>query len=387
MIKHILTLIWNQKYHYFGIFIEQALIFIILMFCFINVSNDVKQYTSPGILTTDNTYTIRFGEIISQSDEDQIFRGFSSFIRKMKEKDCVESISITNDILPYQNSGQFQQKDTLTIDDKKIISFIKLSNAAGYTVFKPNLEEGTWLQDEKLADGTYPTVISKQLADKANWPSPLGKRIQYDGFTFTVVGVISGIKYLPLDSPFPAIILSIQAYGNSGGEFTFRIKPGEDETFLREAYIEFKKTFPDNQATPLIGKVDQWKMSHLVNTILSFSLQIVPSSFLLIFSFIGTFGIFWMYSKKRKKEFALRLAIGSTPYGLARFVLFEGLTLTLVALLPGLIVFCLAYEFSPINLIAVGLTLAIMFLFSAFSAWYPAFLVSRINPAETLHYE
>ena len=94
-----------------------------------------------------------------------------------------------------------------------------------------------------------------------------------------------------------------------------------------------------------------------------------------------------MYSKKRKKEFALRLAIGSTPYGLARFVLFEGLTLTLVALLPGLIVFCLAYEFSPINLIAVGLTLAIMFLFSAFSAWYPAFLVSRINPAETLHYE
>ena len=59
MIKHILTLIWNQKYHYVGIFIEQALIFIILMFCFINVSNDVKQYTSPGILTTDNTYTIR----------------------------------------------------------------------------------------------------------------------------------------------------------------------------------------------------------------------------------------------------------------------------------------------------------------------------------------
>lgn len=386
MIKHILTLIWNQKHNYIGIFIEQTFIFIILMFCFINVSEDVKQYLAPGTLTTDNTYSIGLGESVDES-EGQVFQSITSFIQKMKEKDCVVSIANTIDILPYQNGGHFQQKDTLKIDNQNIISYIKYSNAAGYTVFKPDLKEGTWLRDEKQEDGTYSAVISVQLADKANWQSSLGKQIQYKGRTFTIVGVIAGFKYLPLDSPFPTLILPLKAYDITGGEITVRIKPGEEDTFLREAYIEFKKASPDNLSTPLIEKVDQWKMSHLVDTILSFSLQIIPSTFLLIFAFIGTFGIFWMYSKKRKREFALRLAIGSTRHRLSVFVLFEGIILTTAAIIPGLIIFCLAYEFAIINLIAVGITLAIMFLFSAFSAWYPAHLVSRINPAETLHYE
>lgn len=387
MIKHILTLIWNQKMNYIGIFIEQALIFTILMFCFINVSDDVKRYLTPGILTTDNTYTIGLGESVNVIDNENILKTFYSFLNKMKEKECVESIAATVDILPYQNNGQFQNKDTLNIDNQKIISFIKISDAAGYNVFKPNLVEGNWLHDEQLADGTYPAVVSKQLVDRVNWLSSLGKQIRYDGRTFTIVGVISGIKYLPLDSPFPAIILPLRAYNYAGSEFTIRIKPGEDDAFLREAYIEFRKAFPEKQSTPLIEKVDQWKMSHLVDTILGFSLQIIPSTFLLIFSFIGTFGIFWMYSQKRKREFALRLALGSTPHSLSRFVLCEGLFLTLAAIIPGLIIFCLTYEFLPVNLIVLGITLAIMFLFSAFSSWYPAHLVSRINPAETLHYE
>ena len=55
MIAHILKLIWNQRKHYTGIFIEQVLVFIILTICILSFSEKVRLYLSPGNLNTENT--------------------------------------------------------------------------------------------------------------------------------------------------------------------------------------------------------------------------------------------------------------------------------------------------------------------------------------------
>ena len=52
MIAHILKLIWNQRKHYTGIFIEQVLVFIILTICILSFSEKVRLYLSPGNLNT-----------------------------------------------------------------------------------------------------------------------------------------------------------------------------------------------------------------------------------------------------------------------------------------------------------------------------------------------
>jgi ABC-type antimicrobial peptide transport system permease subunit len=120
---------------------------------------------------------------------------------------------------------------------------------------------------------------------------------------------------------------------------------------------------------------------------LQFYLFGIPTVFLFIFAFLGTFGVVWMQSKKRISEFGLRIAFGCTPARMMRSVIFENLKLTTFAMLPGLIVIANLYAFAPKGWewsAAVGAAIVIMWLFSAVSAWYPAWKAAKVPPVEAL---
>ena len=68
-------------------------------------------------------------------------------------------------------------------------------------------------------------------------------------------------------------------------------------------------------------------------------------------------------------------------------VMTESVVLTLLAAIPGLVLAGFIYSWDGVVVIGVGATLAVMLLFSVFSAWYPAWKVSRVSPAEALHNE
>jgi ABC-type antimicrobial peptide transport system permease subunit len=115
--------------------------------------------------------------------------------------------------------------------------------------------------------------------------------------------------------------------------------------------------------------------------------QTVPAVFFLIFGFIGSLGLFWLNTKKRIRELALRRAVGSTKTQIFNQVLYESLILTLLAALPGVVLSFFIYDFRVTEIIGIGASLLIMLLFSVFCAWYPAYKASMISPAESLHYE
>ena len=86
-------------------------------------------------------------------------------------------------------------------------------------------------------------------------------------------------------------------------------------------------------------------------------------------------------------EFGLRIAFGCTPARLMRKIIFENLILTSLAMLPGLIVVAGLYSFAPKGwewMAAVGAAIVLMWLFSAFSAWYPARQAAKVQPVEAL---
>ena len=68
-------------------------------------------------------------------------------------------------------------------------------------------------------------------------------------------------------------------------------------------------------------------------------------------------------------------------------VISESVSITLLASVPGLLLSLFIYALTPVHLAAIGITLGIMLLFSVFSAWYPAYKVSGMDPAAALHYE
>ncbi|KIO43626.1 MULTISPECIES: ABC transporter permease [Sanguibacteroides] len=386
MIAHILKLIWNQRKHYTGIFIEQVLVFIILTICILSFSEKVRLYLSPGNLNTENTIIFWLNNTNDHSPE-EVGEKIQSLVSKMRQK-YPSSIISYGDLTPYLNGGQFTKRDSVVVDNRKILTKIYRSDKNGLAVYQPQIEEGEWFSGNFPEDGSLPLIVSRQFLEESGLKHPIGKKIQYGNYTYTVTGVISGIKNNPFTPSTPTIVLPINDKQDASfGGFDVKIIDSDIDTYVQDLYKEFRKEFPDPLDTPTIDRIEQWKIGEILETIISVSLQAIPTLFLLVFAFIGTFGLFWVHSRKRKSEYALRMAIGSTRFRMIYLVIMESLVITCLAMLPGLILFCYISDFTPGNLFTMGITVCIMLTFALFSAWYPAYTVSQINPAETLHYE
>ena len=117
------------------------------------------------------------------------------------------------------------------------------------------------------------------------------------------------------------------------------------------------------------------------------SLAITLTLTIYIFKIPDAIGVVWMQTKKRMGEMGLRMAMGCTPALMMRTIILENLILTTFAMLPGLIVVLNLYAFAPRGMgwtVAIVSAMALMWLFSMFSAWYPARQAARVQPVEAL---
>ena len=391
MIQHIFKMLWSQRKYFAGIFVEQLLIFIILMLCMVSVAQQGVQYYSPGLLQTDHTvyfgYMFRQDRPSSQSQYDEMGKQMQNVIHNLRDKPYVTAISESYGFLPYLR--ELYSKDSITIDQRKVEVEICGSDQFGWQVLRPKLIEGEWLTDKMLPGGSYPCVITRQLADAVGWQQTVGRKIQLFSKPFTVVGLIEGKKIAPFDESAPTIIVSgpLIVQMSRYMEYGARLKPNMQDEFFKDYIQEFYKNITLPNVEPTMGDLDKRKSNMLITNTLGLIFRSVPTVFFLIFGFIGTFGLFWLYSKKRLEEFALRRAIGATKNRLVGMVMTESVVLTLLAAVPGLVLAGFIYSWDGVVVIGVGATLAVMLLFSVFSAWYPAWKVSRVSPAEALHNE
>jgi ABC-type antimicrobial peptide transport system permease subunit len=399
MIGHLLKLLWNKKRSYYGIFIEQVLVSIILMFCMVSLIDAVKKYHSPGLLDTDNTLLIGYmfqGGDGTPDIYNDAAQSMGVIIDNLRKLPFVEFISNSGNLIPYMrpsDSYSTMMGDSITIDDKRFKAVIKISDEFGGFAFKADMEEGYWLENRPMEDGTIPAVITRQFADKVGWDVSIGKKITTASKTYTVVGVVSGLKEQAFDPSPVAVVIPSYLFGGIGmfgvySESVARIKPGMQSDFYDAFDKEFKRLMSSCKGVEsLLYDIQGPKGIFMSGPVLNLIMQGLPTFFLFLFAFIGTFGLYWLYSRKRQQEFALRIALGSTPKQLIYFVLFESLLVTLFAIIPALVLSFFIYEYTWMHVTAIGISILIMLLFSTVSAWYPARKVSRVNPAEALQYE
>ncbi|MFO3726532.1 ABC transporter permease [Butyricimonas muris] len=389
MLKHIFVLFFNQRKKYTGILVGQMLVFVVLLYCLMAVFEAIQRYYMPGMLETDNVvYFSNFrrgarGVIDGNySDDEKI----NSLCKRLEACSMVEAVARTRFFVPYLEEERNYFWSSVKVGGNEIDVGIKCAEEKAMLVFRPVLEEGHWVEEKNLEDGSIPVVVTRQLVEKAGWVNALGKKIYGFGGEFTVVGVIAGLKNHPLSQPRPILIFPYSFRSNDRG-CCVRVKAGEMDNFRDYLYREFYKIFEKGKDGLTVVDLEKLKRVRLRPDFLMLISLLVPTGFLLVFAFMGTFGIFWLYSTKRRKEFALRLVVGSTSRNLFRFIILESILLTMMALVPGCILFCWVYSFSTVNLMALGTAAGVMMLFSVFSAWWPAYQVSKVNPIEAMREE
>ena len=120
--------------------------------------------------------------------------------------------------------------------------------------------------------------------------------------------------------------------------------------------------------------------------------------FLLMNIFLGVIGTFWFRTQQRRKEVALRMAMGSSRRAIFSRLMGEGILLLTLAALPGIVV---AFNIGMAELIdteklafttgrlvtALAATWVLMVLMIVAGIWYPARKAMQVQPAEALHDE
>ena len=387
MIVHIFTLFWNQKRKYGGMFVEQVVVFIVLLFCFVNSGKTLSRYYTPGMLDTENvlcfgTESKLDGDSLTPEETEKMMRGLCERLRKHS---VVETVSECAFFVPYVRPEGMNPKDSLGYGEKRIQIYVKGADEYTAELFKIEMEEGEWLSNGMLENGTYSAVITRQLSEQFGWHEILGRCISLNGRVYTIVGVIAGLKQEAREESHPVLILPYEECGYAGWpEFVVRVQEGKEKTFSKLLDREFARLFMGTNQEISLFSLKSLKVTTMLSDIVNMGAMIIPVLFLLVFTFIGTFGLFWLYSSKRRKEFALRIVVGATPRELYRFVVSESLLLSVLALLPGMVLFCFVYPFDPVHLSALGCACLVMILFSVFSAWWPAYKVARVNPVEAM---
>jgi len=389
MLIHIFKIIFKEKKRYIYVFAEQVFIFIMLMLSIVSFSSFFKKYNEAGTLDTENVLMLGFVQAgLQGQDLIKSNREIYSLLEDLRKSPHVNSISMSDDFIPYLKEDRYyaHKGDSLNVVNKKIKAYFKYTDKYAMQVFKLELIEGRWLDDKRLPDGSLPAVISKEILEELGWNSAINKQVNFRNNLYTIVGMISGFKQNVLMESVPTLIMPI----NENNYFNYievavRVN---DRVAAEKKIYDLKSKYITNSNVQLINIDMHSKFEiDIFNVAGNVYLQGIPTIFMLIFAFIGTFGIFWFNSRKRVREFALRLALGSTKNALVLLVIKESMIISAISMIPGLLLSFFIYEFNVAELIGVGATIVIMLLFAIFSAWYPAHQVSRVNPVEAMREE
>jgi putative ABC transport system permease protein len=187
------------------------------------------------------------------------------------------------------------------------------------------------------------TIVSEALA-RAWWPKSgaLGKRIQFDGTWFTIVGIAKNVRQLSPEREGAGQIyalnhqLPLSSQGNALGRLNVLVirtlsDVGAMPAAVRQALAEIDKNQPATVET-MERVVEQGLESRRLNTLLLG----LFAGLAVTLAVVGVFGVDSYAVARRTKEIGIRIALGATPASVLAMVARETLLPTVTGAALGL---------------------------------------------------
>jgi predicted permease len=246
-------------------------------------------------------------------------------------------------------------------------------------------------------DAAHPVdeaIVSHAFAERY-WPgtSPLGKRVRPLGDRwYTIVGEVGDVRYDGLAEPpsetvyFPITSASLP----SALSLVVRTEAGEGETLSAIRRIVAA-------LDPAIPTYDEGSLQQLVHDASARAralavLLAIASVVTLLLGAVGLYGTMAYSVSIRRRELAIRMALGARPADISRMVSLHGLRLagagivigTACALATSQLLRGLLYGVSPTDLVTLSATPAVLLVVAFIASWIPAHRAAAVPPAEAL---
>ena len=275
----------------------------------------------------------------------------------------------------------------------------RVASAGYFSAIGIPLERGRGFDARDGADAPHVALISAALA-RSVWPDrdPIGQRLQYgnmdgDMHVLTVVGIVGDVRDAGLDRDVAGTIyLNLAQRPKAAANFSIVVRGALAPAALAASVrAELARSEPELPAA--LHTLDQIYSASLADRRFSLTLLGLFAAVALALALSGVYGLMAYVVSERRAEFSLRMALGATPARVLRFVLGQGLRLTVVGLALGTLAALLAGRVlqnllfgvgsaDPVTYVAVALLLLGA---SAVACGVPAWRAARQDPRASLN--
>jgi len=251
----------------------------------------------------------------------------------------------------------------------------------------------SFVETDGLDQAPVVAVVNEAMA-RRYWPGrdPVGRTIRVSERDVEVVGVAADVSYeAPGETPAPRLYMPFgPVYFAYGLAFHVRVDHF-DQALARAIRRELRSLDPRVQV-PVPLPYGELRMQALYPTRV---IGLVSTSFgavALLLALAGVYGVMAHMLAARRREFAVRLALGATPERLARTADRAGLiwgvsgtvagvaaAVILAQLLRGLL-----FGVSPADLVSLAGSAALLLAASGVTAYLPARRLTRVDPSAAL---
>ena len=419
--KNMLIQIKNEWRSSLFLFTELLLVFVVLWYIVDWTLVTFRVYNAPMGFDTEHCYNITVNKLTPKSvaynpdlTTDDDMRHLVELAERLRHRPGVEAVALSQNCFPYNDgsNGLNLGLDTLSVNvhllwvepdffrvfrygssDEEMLTrmastirdnrMVVSSNLfAGYP--RLHLDDAASLQDREL-------MLLNFGSDERCRVGAVGAPVRWSHFyTSSEWGGSYAVLHLSLDR--------LKEYGNPRYiTLSLRVRPDDDTDFMAKLMDDADRLYQvgnlyllDVTSFKDLREICEREDMNEAKT------QLCVLGFLLMNIFLGVIGTFWFRTQQRRKEVALRMALGSSRSAIFSRLMGEGVVLLALATLLAIgitfnigIAELVNIDKMPFTvgrfLLALAVTWLLMALMIIAGIWYPARMAMKVQPAEALH--
>lgn len=307
-----------------------------------------------------------------------------------------------SDITPISGSlvdTYVEVEDGPPSTDVKNIAFQNVVTPGWFGTYGTRIVGGRDFDARDHANATLVVIVNETFVRRFMASTlPLGHRIRKgasgrQGPWLEIVGVVADAAYRSVREPLPpTIYLPLAQIKEPPAimRLNVRAATGPPAGLISSVSAAIGQIDPNvvTTFTPLLQQVEAALVQERMLAVLSGFFGALG----LVLAALGLYGTAWYAVTRRRRELGIRLALGATPAGLQRLVLWHAALLVGVGVAAGVagsfwtskFLTALLYGVEPFDLATVVFAVVILSLVGLVATWIPATRASQILPADVL---